>query len=212
MSRDCPIWIELWNYLSQVEKINFNNRVIKCDTYQKKYKTFMNLRNIIKRLKFEKQLDFFNKLTSEPQRENHDHYYLTLNQINLIKNEKLFTIGCHTHEHLCFSYFERKEIEKQISECKLILEKKFNLTVKHFAYPYGSVDDINFFEHEILKKENFSTAVLASEVVEHSIKNFYLPRICVGPFISIDDFQRKLSGFDIMIKKILNKIKIKNEN
>ena len=51
-----------------------------------------------------------------------------------------------------YVFHTKEEIEKQISECKQILEKKFNLTVKHFAYPYGSVDDINFFEHEILKK------------------------------------------------------------
>ena len=207
ISKPWAWWIELWNFLSKNKSFKNDDKLINIEKINDKKKYFFNLKKKIKKLNYAEQISFFNKLTSTITRENHDDIYLNLDDLKKIKNKKLITLGCHTHDHLCFSYLEKKEIEKQINMCKEIIEQKLNIPVEHFAYPYGSKEDLNFFEHEILEKLRFKTAVTTIESFQKIYKSFYLPRVSIGPFISIKDFKRKLTGFDIMIKKIINTFK-----
>jgi peptidoglycan/xylan/chitin deacetylase (PgdA/CDA1 family) len=207
ISKPWAWWIELWNFLSKNKSFKNEDKLINIEKINDKKKYYFNLKNKIKKLNYTEQISFFNKLTSSITRENHDDIYLNLDDLKKIKNKKLITLGCHTHDHLCFSYLEKNEIEKQINMCKEIIEQKVNIPVEHFAYPYGSKEDLNFFEHEILEKLRFKTAVTTIESSQKIYKSFYLPRVSIGPFISIKDFKRKLTGFDIMIKKIINTFK-----
>jgi len=197
-------WIELWNFIKNKKNINYKEQLINCETKIQKNNLFFELKNEIKTLDYLGQINFFTKLTSLNNRENHEYLYLNLEHLQKLKEDKLITLGCHTHDHLCFFYFNEHEIEKQIMMCKEIIEEKLNIKISHFAYPYGSNNDINYFEHKILKKLKFKTAVTTLEIDHKDNVNFYLPRMSIGPFISINDFKRKLTGFDIMIKKIIN--------
>ena len=197
-------WIELWNFIKKNKKIINGDKTINIKKSYDKRKYFFDLKEKIKKLNYDDQINFFNTLTSNKVRENHENLYLNIDDLKKIEKEKLITLGCHTHDHLCFSYFDKEIIEKQISRCKEIMEEKLKINVEHFAYPYGSKKDINFFEHNILEKLKFKTAVTTLETKQKKSINFYLSRVSIGPFISIKDFKRKLTGFDIMVKEVIN--------
>ncbi len=197
-------WIELWNYLKKIQKINFEGKEYACLNNIQKEKAFFILKDKIKKLNSDKQLTFIKQLTNDEIRENHQSLFLKNNHIEEMKKDDLINFGCHTHDHLCFSNFSKEIIENEIEKSKKILSEKLNIETFHFAYPYGSSNDINYFEHNILKKLNFKSAVTTSEINNKDNSNFYLSRVSIGPFVNLEDFRRKLTGFDINIKKLLN--------
>ena len=173
ISKPWAWWIELWNFLSKNKFFKNEGKLIDIENTSDKNQNFFDLKNKIKKLNYADQIFFFNKLTSSTTRENHDDIYLNLDDLKKIKKEKLITLGCHTHEHLCFSHFEEDIIKEQIDICKAILEQKINTPIEHFAYPYGSKEDLNFFEHKILEKLRFKTAVTTLESNQKNYKSFY---------------------------------------
>ncbi len=204
VSRPWAWWIELWNYLKKVKKVNFEGKEYLCMNNFQKEKVFFTLKNKIKKLDITGQLNLFKNLTNNETRESHDDIFLNINHIEEMKKNDLVNFGCHTHNHLCFSNFSEEIVENEIEKSKEILEKKLNIKISHFAYPYGSLNDINYFEHKILKKLNFKSAVTTSEINNKDNSNFYLTRVSIGPFVNLQDFRRKLTGFDVNIKKLLN--------
>ena len=53
------------------------------------------------------------------------------------------TIGCHTKTHPVLSDLTTENQKKEILESKILLEKKLNINIKHFAFPFGSPKTIN---------------------------------------------------------------------
>ncbi len=170
----------------------------------KKKKAFFILKDELKALNYDNQLSLMKSLTKSKLRENHQYLFLKNEHINVMKKDELISFGCHTHNHLCFSNFNEEIIENEITLSKKILKEKLNLETYHFAYPFGSLNDINYFEHKILKKLKFKSAVTTSEIDKKNDSNYYLSRVSIGPFVNIEDFKRKLTGFDKIIKQILN--------
>ena len=197
-------WIELWRHLKKIKKINFDGKKFVCENNVQKEKVFFILKDKIKALNFEGQSSLMKHLTNNEIRENHQNLFLNEDHVKEMKKDDLITFGCHTHNHLCFSNFNKEIIESEIIESKKILREKLNIETFHFAYPYGSSNDINYFEHDILKKLKFRSAVTTSEINNKDNSNFYLSRMSIGPFVSMEDFRRKLTGFDINIKKLIN--------
>jgi peptidoglycan/xylan/chitin deacetylase (PgdA/CDA1 family) len=46
-------------------------------------------------------------------------------------------IGCHSHSHFALSNLDLREWDKEIKDCRKILEDITQKPIKHFAYPYG---------------------------------------------------------------------------
>ena len=197
-------WIELWNYVQKNNIINYEDKEYLIEDFTQKEKFFFKIKNILKKLNFNEQKNFFEKLTDNDRRENHQSIFMQKEEIEKMYKSELITFGCHTHSHICFSNFSTSVIEEEIKKSKSILESKLNLNIFHFAYPYGSTKDINFIEHKILKKLEFKSALTTSEIIKNDSYQFYLPRVSIGPYVTINDFRRKLTGFDIMLKKIIN--------
>ena len=53
------------------------------------------------------------------------------------------TIGAHTKSRSVLSNLTFDDQRKEIIESKEIIEKKLNINVEHFAFPFGSPDSIN---------------------------------------------------------------------
>ena len=49
------------------------------------------------------------------------------------------TIGAHTKSHPVLSNLTFDDQRKEIIESKEIIEKKLNINVEHFAFPFGSL-------------------------------------------------------------------------
>ena len=93
----------------------------------------------------------------------------------------------------------------QIKKNKNFLEEKFKISVRHFSFPYGQNEDINFYEDQILKRQNFFTGVTTLEYTYKKFNKYYLSRCSIGPYININDFNRKILGVDRFFKKLFFK-------
>lgn len=104
--------------------------------------------------------------------------YLSKKSIDVLKNEKLCTIGSHTKSHSMLRYNENafEDIIQGKRELESIIEKR----VRHFAYPYGSVYACSLKNLKEVKRTGFESAVSTFPIslnVLCSKNKFYLPRI-----------------------------------
>ena len=63
------------------------------------------------------------------------------------------TIGAHTKSHPVLSNLTLENQRKEIIESKEIIEKKLNIIIEHFAFPFGSPETINSHSLDIMFKE-----------------------------------------------------------
>jgi len=59
-------------------------------------------------------------------------------ELEILRNDKLVTIGSHTMNHLALNTLSKDKIVKEIVESNKELEDKLHITINHFAYPFGN--------------------------------------------------------------------------
>ncbi len=105
-------------------------------------------------------------------------------QIEELIKSGLVEVGSHTLDHLDLSVTNRVEARNQIIRSKELLEKKFNISVKSFAYPYGKYVPIDI---DFVKEASYSSAVTVAEGTMHSKgSEFILTRERPGKYIGYD--------------------------
>lgn len=62
---------------------------------------------------------------------------LTEDNIKQLAADDLFTIGSHAHNHFKLTNLTDNEIETELSQSKVVLEKIINREINFLAYPYG---------------------------------------------------------------------------
>ena len=74
-----------------------------------------------------------------PVNDNIFEYRLPMNkqQLTELAENNLFTIGMHTHTHPDLQATEKQVQYEDILQCKKILDNKYGIKNKFFAYPYG---------------------------------------------------------------------------
>ena len=107
--------------------------------------------------------------------------YLTMRELREISQSGIVEIGAHTISHKNLGKIGINEARVEITESKKSLEKDLNITVKTFAYPYGSFNKA--VEKEV-KKAGFTAAfAILQPTVKHPVKELYrLHRINAGKF------------------------------
>lgn len=63
-----------------------------------------------------------------------------------------FLIGAHTLDHYCINDNNMEEMERQIGDCRRVIEKKLGTTCDYFAFPYGRLEHANRKSIEIACK------------------------------------------------------------
>lgn len=175
----------LWWYA--LEDIILNNSVVKlgdgseyvCNDMDEKNIAFRTIREKI----FELQSGGSIKSVVEQLFVNYDLSYenivkenaLNWEQIKLLANDPICTIGSHTVSHSALDKLEEKaivfEMEKSNSEIEKYLQKK----VEHFAYPYGRT---NREVLEAVKDAKYKTALLANGgKIRRDVQLFELKRL-----------------------------------
>ena len=107
-----------------------------------------------------------------------DKGYMTEDDVRLLSQDELCTVGAHTmtHPHLSECENAEYEIEQSAKEIERITGK----TVKHFAYPYGGVSAVSKKNIETVKRCGYLSAVstVGTRLKFLSAKNWlFLPRI-----------------------------------
>lgn len=106
--------------------------------------------------------------------------YLTKEMLIKLSNDPLCTIGAHSISHKVFRKMETTELEKEISECKVNLEKIINKNIDLFAYPYGSIYAVSSKAINIVKKAGYKYAysTIKANLNHYALRGkYFIPRI-----------------------------------
>lgn len=161
IDRKAILW---WDVL---EKLILNNDLIRvggkdyhCRTFQEKWDVFRVLRECIlqfnpKNLKesLEYTFSIYEIDWYEPVR----RQAMTWEQVKIISNHPLCTIGGHTVSHTVLNQLSEEEFRQEISGGIEKLHAVTGKPINHFAYPYGSPNEIGEREYQLISEFGFKT-------------------------------------------------------
>lgn len=107
---------------------------------------------------------------------------LTWDQIRVMSEDPLVTIGAHTVSHCALNKLSAEEARFEIQESRRIIEAHIGRRVEHFCYPFGSRGEAGAREAAMVRDEGFRTATttrVANIFEDHAQELTCLPRIPV---------------------------------
>jgi len=182
-------WYALEDVVRKNKHIAFmyrqNKQQYSIHSLEEEKNAFSSIRNLILSLSSaEKELFltyFFNLFGINIQAYS-KHFSLTWEQIKILSKNNLVTIGAHTKNHLALSRIDSTEVYSEIFESKIELEDMLSMPVNHFAYPFGSVNEVNMATIIQVEAIGFTTAVTTvggNLFAEHAGLLHSLPRFLV---------------------------------
>ena len=181
-NRFSPWWIKLDDFVR-------NNRYFK--NKNKKFIFFKNILLLSDQLTIDKQLSLFTKINKKK----YDQIFLNHKEIKFLSEQKLITIGSHSHSHYNFSKLNEKQAFSELKISKSILEKIIKKKIIHFSYPYGNYENINFQHIKILEQLGYMSAATTIRKKIDNPNLFLLPRIFVNNDSNLLRIKLKLLGF-----------------
>ena len=144
---DCRMWwYELeelcYSHNSIVFTIKGKSYNFKIQDRTQKTRCFRKIHNLIQSLSENEQKLLMGFIRQGKKPKNYKKYCLTWGEIQQLDREPLITIGAHTHSHANMKQLTIEEMEKEILTSKLLLEEKIGHTIDHFAYPYGTSNEV----------------------------------------------------------------------
>lgn len=124
---------------------------------------------------------------------------LSWDDIRRLSRHPLITIGAHTCSHARLRELPRDAAEKEIRGSKARIEAEIGIPVRHFSYPYGSLN--NFGEREVAMASRAGYATAVSGQCAHVTPDAPLHRLPRIPVTDGDDPRRlasKLSGMNAL--------------
>lgn len=109
--------------------------------------------------------------------------FLNEEQIKLLSQDELCTVGSHGLHHKMFRYFSENETSEAYNESQKYLENITGKQIESFAFPYGRVVECSSKNIKMLKQSGYSFAfsAIAGNFSAKSISGkFFLPRINVS--------------------------------
>lgn len=186
-------WHDIEDIISENDNVNFQNNIIKCETQEEKLNAFFILRNQI--LKLDKKnystimTSFLKNYNINPKKNTSD-LFMKWEHIIELSNDNLITIGSHTKNHFPLNQLSKKEIIDEVIGANDLIEKKINKKVNHFAFPYGTINEVEKNEIEILNNLGFKSVVTTRNgniYNDHLNYTSCLPRIMLTEKFKIDD-------------------------
>ncbi len=160
----------LWWYI--LEEIILKNeyillstgKIFDCRNYDKKNSSFLQIRRIILNLPYNNFNQLFYKLLSNYNISEIKYCDITISWQEIIEMSKnpICTIGAHSVTHSRLSGLNEFDLMTEISGSKRRLEEMLGMKVNHFAYPYGTSQEVNQKVIEMAKKSGFHTAAIAN--------------------------------------------------
>ena len=209
-----------WYYLDKL--VNENDRIslrFDCEEYefnlstdQEKREVFRKIRSMILSgdyTRFDERLEellspFFDDLFSLAR-----YSSLSWEQIELLSNDPIATIGAHTVNHHPLSKLTEDKVYEEITRSKQIIEQHIHKNVEHFAYPYGTANEAGTREFRIAKEIGFKTVTTTRPgniFITHGKHLECLPRLGIQPGRGIDKIELFASGLTHFIKNRGRKI------
>ncbi|MBI4232785.1 polysaccharide deacetylase family protein [Candidatus Peregrinibacteria bacterium] len=94
-----------------------------------------------------------------------------------LASSRFITLGAHTHSHTKLANQTRSAQRADILMSKKILEQILNRNIKHFSYPFGTMDDYNLESLEVVRELGFLSACSNFPgVIRKKVNPYKLPR------------------------------------
>lgn len=84
---------------------------------------------------------------------------MTWAQIQQLSQDSLVTIASHTKNHYAFNRISEELISEEINEANSLIEHYIGNKIEHFAFPFGSIYEVEKAQIELVKKMGFKTVV-----------------------------------------------------
>jgi peptidoglycan/xylan/chitin deacetylase (PgdA/CDA1 family) len=187
-------WYILEDLILARDFLEVGGEVYACKSYEDKNKVFLKIRENILSLNQENlvnELDVMFKDYKIDWFGNNGGLCMSWEDVISISRDPLCTIGGHTVNHYAFNKLSEEVLIAEIMNANEEIEKKINKKVEHFAYPFGSQNEVIEREMRIVESLNFKTVTTTRHgniYLEH--KNFInccLPRIMLTENFDIKD-------------------------
>jgi peptidoglycan/xylan/chitin deacetylase (PgdA/CDA1 family) len=100
------------------------------------------------------------ELTNEEIEKQCQEISLTWDEIKLLSDEPLISIGAHTMNHVSVKQQKDELVRVEMLNSKLEIERKIGKKVAHFAYPFGGEFDVSKRDVDIAASVGFKTSTL----------------------------------------------------
>lgn len=191
-------WLEEW--ILKNDSLSFEGENYRCDADSAKQQLYTSLSPRFKNANQETRLawtkKYFNKTEEEIIYEL-QKTSLSWDEIRQIHQDTFGNIGAHTINHLSLAHLQEADMQEEILLSKNELEQKIGTPILHFAYPYGSLDDVNSRAFHAVHKAGFKTATLnrvGNIFSSHKNASMALPRYPLGDSISAQKRSEYLNG------------------
>lgn len=176
-------WDIIEDLILKNDSIIFGGEKYQCQTFQEKWDVFRILREkilLFEQTKIEKELkeafSYYDIDWYEPVR----RQAMSWEQVKDISQHPLCTIGGHTVSHLALYKLSDQEFREEIADGVAKLQSAIGKPIQHFAYPYGSPNEIGEREYKLISEFKFKTVFTAyggciTESNMHQIT--HLPRV-----------------------------------
>jgi len=148
-----------------------------------KNKTFLKIRKKILNLDQTDLLNNLNQLFSKYKvdwNEKTQELAMSWEQIKLLSQSSLTTIGGHTKNHYAFNKISHELILQEITDANALIHQQTGKIVEHFAFPFGSIHEVEQKQIELVKTFDFKTAVTTRRgniFKQHKDYLYCLPRV-----------------------------------
>lgn len=122
---------------------------------------------------------------------------LTWEEVEQLHNHPLVTIGGHTAHHISLANHSHEDAKKDVFEGTLELKQRLKGEFKHFAPPYGSLDDISKQIYPIFTEAGYETAVInypGGMFDYNDNSKFCIPRMGLADETSEDRLEELFNG------------------
>lgn len=176
-------WDILEDLILKNDTLKIGPKEYKCRTFQEKWDVFRILREIIllfdpAKLKtaLESMFARYNIDLYEPIR----RQAMTWEQVKELSNHPLCTIGGHTVSHCVLNQLSEDDFRKEVGNNIRKIESVTGKPVQHFAYPYGSPNEIGEREYQLISEFGFKTVFFSYGgciTNENKHNTTHLPRV-----------------------------------
>ena len=110
--------------------------------------------------------------------------FLSKEQIIELSKDNLCTIASHGCHHSMFRYLSEQEVENELMESKLFLQKLLNKPVECFAFPYGRFVECSLKNVEYVKRSDY---LFSFSAIAGTLKQSWLSTIYFLPRVNVDE-------------------------
>ena len=176
-------WDILEGLISKNDSIVFKDQEYRCHSFNEKWDTFRIVRESI--------LNFDQKNIEQALKESFSNYTIdwhepvqrqamSWEQVKAISQHPLCTIGGHTVSHLALNKLSDQDFRQEVADGVAKLQSATGKPIRHFAYPYGSPNEIGEREFKLISEFNFKTVFTAYGgcITEYNKRQLtHLPRV-----------------------------------